>query len=590
MILQSLTQHYEDLVRRGEIASPGWSATKVSLTLCLDEDGTPKKIVSLKIGETKGKKTVTRPTMMDLPTGGRRSTNILPTFCWDNPAYIFGVSGKETKQPQRDLECFVASKKFHLELLKGVNTPLAKAICGYFDKWQPDEARTHPLLAECLPEILKGGNIVFCLNGQYPQDDEAIRKTWEEYYCNADNGEVMQCLVTGEQVVAQRVHPAINATRFGPAAQSSGVALVSFNAPAFCSYGHEQSLNAPVSKYVAFAYTAALNHLLQDPYSYHMIGSTVMLCWAEGAEPQYCQYLNYMLFGAELPEELRLEDLLNMANTWANGLSVKGVDIAPDRKFHILGLDANAGRLFVRFCYDRTYGELVNNILIHNSRLEMADSEPGFISIYQLLWEITNKNSTDKSAPPAIAGETIRAIINGEPYPSTLYTAVLMRIQKENSISLRQAAILRACALTSSNSAIPKEVLTLSLNENSTNVPYTLGRIFAIYEAIQKNAIPGVKSTIKDRYFPAASATPATVFPVLDNLVQSHLKKVSTKHYAWAIVYDKQITQLKSILGESYPAQLSLPERGSFNLGYYHQKQYIYTPKTEKEEKEEEDI
>lgn len=119
----------------------------------------------------------------------------------------------------------------------------------------------------------------------------------------------------------------------------------------------------------------------------------------------------------------------------------------------------------------------------------------------------------------------------------------------------------------------------MSLNENSTNVPYTLGRLFAVYEAVQENANPGINATIKDKYFNSASAIPATIFPILDNLCQKHLRKLDT---GLRISYDRQIGKLKDVLGESYPVRLSLPEQGSFNLGYYHQKQFRYTKKEEK--------
>ena len=67
-------------------------------------------------------------------------------------------------------------------------------------------------------------------------------------------------------------------------AQSSGAALVSFNAPAFCSYGKEQNLNAPTGKYAAFAYTAALNHLLADREHVYRVGDATVVCWGKGRQ------------------------------------------------------------------------------------------------------------------------------------------------------------------------------------------------------------------------------------------------------------------------------------------------------------------
>lgn len=116
----------------------------------------------------------------------------------------------------------------------------------------------------------------------------------------------------------------------------------------------------------------------------------------------------------------------------------------------------------------------------------------------------------------------------------------------------------------------------MSLNENSTNIPYTLGRLFAVYELVQQKANPGINATIKDKYFNSAAATPATVFPILDNLCQKHLRKLEP---GLRIYYDRKIGEIKNVLGETNPLRLTLPEQGSFYLGYYHQKQDIYTKK-----------
>lgn len=114
----------------------------------------------------------------------------------------------------------------------------------------------------------------------------------------------------------------------------------------------------------------------------------------------------------------------------------------------------------------------------------------------------------------------------------------------------------------------------MSLNENSTNIPYTLGRLFAVYEEVQEWANPGVNATVKDKYFNSAAATPAVIFPILDNLCQKHLRKLRP---GLRVCFDKQIGRLKDVLGETNPIRLSLPEQGSFILGYYHQKQTRYT-------------
>ena len=98
-------------------------------------------------------------------------------------------------------------------------------------------------------------------DGAFVHEDALVRRAWDDHYRAEGDGPQMICLVTGEHGTVESTHPSVKNV-YG--AQSSGAALVSFNAPAFCSYGKEQNYNAPTSKYAAFAYTTALNHLLSD--------------------------------------------------------------------------------------------------------------------------------------------------------------------------------------------------------------------------------------------------------------------------------------------------------------------------------------
>ena len=257
------------------------------------------------------------------------------------------------------------------------------------------------------------------------------------------------------------------------------------------------------------------------------------------------------------------------------------LNLDPGRNFYILGLSPNAARLSVRFFCRNTFGELMQNINAHHERMKIVGSYYDWIPLWAMLRETVNLKSTDKSPSPVVAGATARAIFSGLPYPAALLEATMLRIRAEREITPGRAAILKAYYLRNPNPQCPEEVLHVSLNENSTNIPYTLGRLFAVYEAVQEQANPGINATIKDKYFNSAASIPATIFPILDNLCQKHLRKLQP---GLRIFYDKQIAQLKNVLGETNPVRLTLPEQGSFNLGYYHQKQSRYNKKEENEE------
>ena len=180
MILQALTQLYEDLVFRGEIPCPGWNPAKISYALCLDERGSLEYVLPIMKEVQVGKKTQLRPAPMELPAAVTRTVGILPNFLWDNSSYLLGID--EKGKPERSQHCFEASGQLHHQLLDGVDTPAAKAILAFFDTWKPQEAQNHPALADCLQEVQKGGNLVFRIVDTYAQDDPGIRQAWNNSY------------------------------------------------------------------------------------------------------------------------------------------------------------------------------------------------------------------------------------------------------------------------------------------------------------------------------------------------------------------------------------------------------------------------
>lgn len=573
MILQALTRYYEDLLSRGEIAAPGWAPAKISFALCLNENGELTQIVPTMDEVSKGKKTVFQPQLITLPAAVKRTVSIAANFLWDNSAYLLGIDQKG--DPERSLKCFAAAAKLHHAVLDSVDSPNARAILAFFDTWEPEHAAEHPALIRQLDDVTVGGNLVFRVDGHKVEKDTAICEAWQRYRDGGESGVKMQCLVTGKEDEIAAVHPSVKGVRD---AQSSGAALVSFNAPAFCSYGREQNYNAPVGKYAAFAYTAALNHLLADSDHVQHIGDTTVVCWAEGAEDIYQSFGMAALFGGEVPG-LSDNDLRAALKRLANGLPCDDLGVDPNRPFYILGLAPNAARLSVRFFLRDSFGKLMENVNAHYARLEIAGAKYSILPLWALL-NATVRDSKKQVPSPVVSGATVRAVFSGTPYPVSLMEAVLLRIRAERDITWGKAAIIKSYYLKNPHEDCPKEVLTVSLNEASTNPAYTLGRLFSVYEAVQQAANPGINATIKDKYFNSAAAMPASIFPVLNNLCQKHLRKLDARQ---RVYYDKQIMKLKGVLNENYPARMTLAQQGSFDLGYYHQTQKRYTKKEEKE-------
>lgn len=584
MILQALVRCYESLAAAGKLEKPGWSMVKVSWGLELTPEGQIQRLWPLEIADAKGKK---RPQLIKLPAQTKKTVGVVSNFLCENSSYILGRDNKG--KPERSLECFKACAARHREILAEVEHPMAKAILRFFAGWNPQTAEENAVLAPEWEEILKGGNLVFCMDGVYAQDVPEIAQAWDEAYADDENAEMGRCLVTGQKAPVAILHPSIKGI---VGAQSSGAALVSFNAPSLESFGKDdrdkqgQGRNAPVSTYAAFAYTEALNYLLREPAYHSRLGDTTLIYWAEGAEEEYSSAMAGMMFS----DNMEQEDLKDVMEALSSGKTVlwNKLPLNPDNRFYILGIAPNAARLAVRFFLQNTFGSFAANLDRHQKRLEIvrpAFDEREGLSVWSLLRETANPNSRDKKPPEPLVSALMRAVLMNTPYPAELFIQTEIRLRAEHEVSRGKAAILKAYLLRNVVELNPdnhpyKEVLQVQLNENTTYLPYRLGRLFAVLEALQLKANPGINATIKDRYFNSACATPAVVFPTLIRLAQNHLNKLDG---GIKVYYDKMITGLFNAVEESYPVRLSLQDQGIFQIGYYHQKQKLFTKKEETE-------
>ncbi len=118
----------------------------------------------------------------------------------------------------------------------------------------------------------------------------------------------------------------------------------------------------------------------------------------------------------------------------------------------------------------------------------------------------------------------------------------------------------------------------MSLDKQSTYPAYLLGRLFAVLENVQRSALGGqVNATIRDRYYGAASATPASVFPMLLRNTQNHMSRLRKDKPGMAVTLERDIQEIVSGLAESFPRSLRIEDQGRFAIGYYHQSQARFT-------------
>lgn len=576
MILQALTEHYEDLLALNKTTKPGWGLNKVSYGINLSDNGDIISLLPLQTEQMRGKKIQLAPRVMEVPMPFKRTSSPVAYFLCDNSGYLLGINEGKSKKAE---EYFDLSKKLHLELLSNTDCSAGHAVACFFKKWDPAIASANPLILDKWDDLINGANLIFWYKDEPVSNDPEVRKIWQEYYDNKNEGHLIQCLVTGEKTYLENIHPPIKGVK---GAQTTGAALVSFNAPSFWSYEHEYGENAPVGRYAAFAYTTALNNLLADWEHVQHIGDATVVCWAAGGESAYQDFGMAALYGDTITEQ----DVQGALSKLAVGQPIEwnNTMLDPETRFYVLGLSPNASRLSVRFFWQNSFGALARNIQKHYERLKII--KPAYekyedLSIWQLLQETVNKNAREKTASPQLAGDVLRAVLTNGFYPTTLIDSVTLRIRAEHEITRGRAAIIKAYYLRNKNIKVPEEVLTVGLNKDSTYVPYVLGRLFSVLEKIQKRANPDINTTIKDKYFNSASATPSLVFPILINLAQKHLQKLDIKAQSYFNIQLQEIFDKFDEITE-YPKRLTMPEQGSFQIGYYHQTQYGFTKKEDK--------
>ncbi len=568
MIIQSLDRCYERLACKPDADIPlrGFSRRPIHFCLIINSEGKLTQVADLR--DQIGNKRV--PKSMIVPEAAIKSVNITANFLWDNAGYVLGADLKG--KPERAIKMFDAFKQLHHSIGDGLDDEGMHAVLLFLDSWHPQDVHR----IDYWDDIAAGGNLVFRLDGelQYVHERPKIREAWLAHLNARSSEKWAYCLVSGEKRPISRLHPKIKGV-WG--AQSTGGSIVSFNLEAFQSFNKEQNYNAPISEAAAFNYATALNFLL-DPGNRRkvQIGDATTVFWTERDSPIE-GFMGVILDPRDDAGDVKeVRDFLYAAR---DGKLPSGLEDT-EMKFFILGLSPNAGRLSVRFWYVSTIGEISQKIGQHFrdlSILKSYDNEPDFPGMWQLLRETAVQKDT-KNISPLLGGALMRAILTGSAYPHSLLSAVLTRVRADQNINYFRTAIIKACLVRNYRlNQINKEV-TMSLDKESKNIAYRLGRLFAALEKAQKDAIPGANTTIKDRYYGSASATPSIVFPQLLRLSQHHLQKA--EYGGWT---DKLIEEIMIEINK-FPAHLNLDDQGLFAIGYYHQRQALYAKSTNSKE------
>ena len=574
MILQALYDYYErkaadpDPARR--LPAFGLEDKEIPFIIELTAEGRPLGIVDTRQGD--GKKKLAR--RYQVPKGIKRSSGIAANLLWDTAEYVLGLDTRG--KPERVAEQLAAFRQRIADLPE---TSRLDAGIQALESFYANYGQTALVDDPAWPEILEGNPV---LTFRLHNDGDLIcQRPAVVTGCQSDEdagGEKAMCLVTGQSAPTERLHTVIKGV-WG--AQSSGATLVSFNLDAFSSFNKEQGDNAPVSPLAAFAYTTALNHLLdRNSRQRFQVGDTSTVFWLQKEDAE-AESVFAAIFGEQDDPDARTELVRGVMAAVQSGQFDGG---RGENRFFVLGLAPNAARISIRFWHAAPLHEIALRIRQWFADLKMARSgkDPEFPSLFRLLAACAQQGKAD-NIPPNLGGDIMRAILAGSPFPASWLNAAVQRCRAEQNVTYLRAAAIKSCLNRSRrnpDSSFIQEFFEM-LDPANTSPAYRLGRLFAALEKIQEEASPGLNATIRDRYYGAASSTPVAVFTTLLRLKNHHLAKLTNR--GRAVNFERLLGDIMGGLSD-FPKHLSLPEQGRFALGYYHQRQDFFSKTTQSDE------
>lgn len=600
MILAALNDYYQRLLSDPDsgISPPGYSLEKISYAIVLDRDGSVVAVDDIR--DTSGKKPVPRGVIV--PASFKRpGIGSKPFFLWDKTSYSLGI-GKEEERAKQNHESF---KELHNNVLANSSDPALKALLIFLNKWKPEQFQQNPHFSQHRKEMADT-NVVFRFDGEqcYLHERQEVRSLWVRMKDDDERKESF-CLVTGERSKIARIHPSIKGVKGTDKAETS---IVSFNQSSFESYSKDQGYNSPVSEAAASAYITALNYLLRSKRYHIDIGDANVVFWAQAddnkqaliAEDLFAEFLDpkdedaqHIGMLREALEKVRQGLPLNDLNA----------DLKEDTRIFVLGLSPNASRLSIRFWETGSLKMFAERLAAHydDLRLEPAAwSRPPSVGWLVKVTGPYRKSKDGKrgeydgdAVSSLLAGELARSVLTGSRYPQSLLTNLIMRMRADGEISdirvaLCKGVLARAARLNKQQgNSSSKGEIPMSLDTSNTDPGYLLGRLFSVLENIQRAALgKDVNATIRDRFYGAASATPASVFPLLVRNAQHHLNRLRKDKPRFAGSLEKDIGDILDLFDTSFPKSMGLEAQGHFTIGYYHQTKARFTGKDVQEDNE----
>jgi CRISPR-associated protein Csd1 len=610
---------------------PGFTRKRARWAICFDGEGRFLDVVELGDTTSKRNRGLRFPKCPDLSQGELVAGKEKRSHFLVDTADVVALYGKKSED-----STVRAKHAFFVKLLKEAGkeiqdlSKLAESM-GNSGTLREIRSRLETSKAKATDKV------TFNIGNHYPLESNSWHQWWRVFrsnlvekvttssstdgqHTNSDNkieekmksARPMRCYGTGELIEPVRTHPQIEG--LADVGGKSRTALVGFDKESFCSFGLKQSANAAVSEDAAAAYRAALNDLLEES-SIRLAGAKVVY-WFKEDVPQEDDPYPWL----EESEEQQERNALSLAKELLDSIKAgRRVDLATNF-YYAITLSGAKGRVMVRDWMEGQFEELVTNLCSWFNDLEIVNFSgskqanlPGIERVVTCLLPLRKSSQAYDDWVKPIGSERIglwRAALKGTPISHNIVSRVTLldinfRLngELENAIDSRDKRLfastvsllharmglvkayhLRKSRKTGGGSMTPD--LKPHLTEDHPEPAYHCGRLIAVLARLQRAALGNVGAGIIQRYYAAASSTPALVLGRLTRSSQYHISKLEPGLAYW---YDGRIAGIWGQIKDSIPTTLTLEKQSLFALGYYQQMAAMWSKKSDNTEDLEEE-
>lgn len=570
-------------------AQPGFTTKSARWAIVLSAQGAYAGVVELGEADQKGNPGRTFSMAPDLSLPEMKAAGITKSHFLIEAAEVVALYGPNAADPRVALK-----HDYFIGLLQQATTvlPVLQRAADFL----AEATLLEKLRADLADRKLKPTDkLTFQIGGVFPVELADWHEWWQQFRSQIpvakSQAGTMACFATGELVEPANTHPKISGLA-DVGGSSMGSPLIGFDKEAFESYGLRQSANAAMSEDAAAAYRSALNHILAHK-SERLLGAKVAHWFRRAVQPEQDPFA--FLFTPPTDQEAAerqaaAQSLAAQQRCTEFLRAVQKGEIADlkGNEYYALTVSGAAGRVMVRDWMQGRFETLAANVQAWFQDLEIVHREGGRNARWPKFLAVLGATARDLNDVPApVAANLWRVALQGHPLPASVLAQVVDRVKVDiiadspanhARMGLIKAYHLRRARQEGGPPMPEEQSLRPELSENHPEPAYHCGRLMAVLAALQRSALGDVGAGIVQRYYAAASSTPALVLGRLERLSKFHLAKLDSPKLAWW--YEDKLASIWGRIKDTVPRTLTLEQQSLFALGYYQQLADLRTRKT----------